>query len=66
MPNCTGLRRMASDGATVRLNSLLKAILRAEALAAQTSVSALLRAWIDERLDLPVIHGTDNQPPTTG
>lgn len=39
---------------TVYLDPLTKGILRAEALAAQTSVSALLREWIDEHLDLPV------------
>lgn len=38
---------------TIYLNELEKAILRAEALAAQTSVSALIRGWIEERLDLP-------------
>ena len=34
-----------------------KGVLHAEALAAQKSTSALLREWIDERLDLPL--GTD-------
>jgi hypothetical protein len=38
---------------TMRLNTYMKNILRAEALASQKSVSALLREWIDERLDLP-------------
>ena len=38
---------------TVHLNELDKAILRAEALASQTSVSALIREWIEDRLDLP-------------
>lgn len=38
---------------TVHLAPLLRDILRAEALAANKSVSALLRDWIDERLDLP-------------
>jgi hypothetical protein len=38
---------------TIHLSELDKAILRAEALAAQTSVSALIREWIEERLDLP-------------
>lgn len=32
----------------------LKNVLRAEALAANKSVSALLREWAEERLDLPV------------
>lgn len=38
---------------TVHLSDLDKAVLRAEALAAQKSVSALVREWIEERLDLP-------------
>ena len=38
---------------TVHLDPMLKGILRAEALAARRSVSALIREWIDERLDLP-------------
>ena len=44
----------ASDVVTIHLDPVLKGIVRAEALAAQKSVSALLREWIDERLDLPV------------
>lgn len=45
---------VANDAAvTVHLAPLLKDILRAEALAANKSISALLREWIDERLDLP-------------
>ena len=43
-----------SSAITVRLSPALKGILHAEALAARKSVSALLREWIDERLDLPV------------
>lgn len=43
----------ASDVVTIHLDPVLKGIVRAEALAAQKSVSALLREWIDERLDLP-------------
>lgn len=39
--------------ATVHLPPDLRHILRAEALAAGKSISALLREWIDERLDLP-------------
>ena len=42
----------ATESVTIHLPSVLKGILRAEALAAQKSLSALLRAWIDERLDL--------------
>jgi hypothetical protein len=38
---------------TIRVNPLTKAILQAEALLLQKSVSALVREWIDERLDLP-------------
>ena len=44
----------ASEVVTLHMDPVLKGILRAEALAAQKSVSALLREWIDERLDLPV------------
>ena len=39
---------------SVHLDEITKGILHAEALAAKKSVSALLREWIDERLDLPV------------
>jgi len=39
---------------TVHLTHLDKAILRAEALAAQKSISSLVREWIEERLDLPL------------
>jgi len=42
--------REANETATVHLNPVTKGILRAEAIAAKKSVSALLRAWIDERL----------------
>jgi hypothetical protein len=38
---------------TIHINEVDKAILRAEALAAQKSVSALIREWIEKRLDLP-------------
>ena len=44
----------AVETVTVHLDPLLKGILHAEALAAQTSVSALVREWIGERLDLPI------------
>jgi hypothetical protein len=47
----------ASEAVTVHLDAITKGILRAEAIAAKKSISALLRDWIDERLDLPV--GTD-------
>lgn len=38
---------------TVHLPLYLKGVLHAEALAAHKSVSALVREWLDERLDLP-------------
>lgn len=38
---------------TIHLNPQIKAILQAEAQAAHKSVAALMREWIDERLDLP-------------
>jgi hypothetical protein len=37
---------------TVRLDARTQAIVRAEALAAHTSVGALVRQWIEERLEL--------------
>ncbi len=43
----------ATESVTIHLPPLLKGILRAEALAARKSLSALLREWVDERLDLP-------------
>jgi len=43
-----------SESITVHLDPALKGILHAEAIAAHKSVSALVRTWIDERLDLPV------------
>lgn len=46
--------REPTDTATIHLDSLTKDILRAEAIAAKKSLSALLREWIDERLDLPL------------
>ena len=46
--------REANETATVHLDPITKGILWAEAIAAKKSVSALLRTWIDERLDLPV------------
>lgn len=41
------------DSLTIHLSTYVKNILRAEALATQKSISALLREWVDERLDLP-------------
>jgi hypothetical protein len=43
-----------SSTVTLHLSPVLKGILHAEALAANKSVSALLRKWLDERLDLPM------------
>ena len=42
-----------SDAITVHLDHYAKGVLQAEAIAADKSVSALVRDWIDERLDLP-------------
>jgi hypothetical protein len=39
---------------TVHLSAYQRNVLHAEALATRRSVSALVRDWIDERLDLPV------------
>jgi hypothetical protein len=49
-----GPAKQESDRAslTIRLDPLTKAILRAEALAAHKSVGAMVRQWIDERLEL--------------
>lgn len=38
---------------TIHLPPLVKAIVQAEALAAHKSAAALMREWIDDRLDLP-------------
>ena len=46
--------REPTETATIHLDQLTKDILRAEAISAKKSISALLREWIDERLDLPV------------
>lgn len=46
--------REASDSITIHLDPYLKGILHAEAIVARQSISALVREWIDERLDLPV------------
>ena len=44
---------MAEATITVHVPLYVKGILHAEALAAHKSVSALMREWLDERLDLP-------------
>lgn len=43
----------ATDSVTTHLPPWLKGVLYAEAVAADKPVSALLREWIEERLDLP-------------
>lgn len=43
----------ADRAITVHLPEALAGILHAEAIMAEKSVSALIRDWIDERLDLP-------------
>jgi len=43
------------DTVTIHLDSYRKGVLHAEAIAANTSVSGLLRKWIDERLDEPAL-----------
>ena len=45
--------RKPDETATIHLDALTNDILRAEAIAARKTISALLRDWIDERLDLP-------------
>jgi hypothetical protein len=45
--------RPSNQQLTIRLDEITKGVLHAEAVAAKKSISALLRAWIDERLDLP-------------
>jgi hypothetical protein len=39
--------------AVVHLDEFTRGVLRAEAVAARKSISALLREWVEERLDLP-------------
>ncbi|MBI3960109.1 MAG: hypothetical protein HY328_14950 [Chloroflexi bacterium] len=46
-------RRMAAT-VTVHLDEFTQGVLYAEATAADRSVSAFVREWIEERLDLPV------------
>jgi hypothetical protein len=45
--------RPPDDSLTIHLPADLKGILYAEAIVAQKSMSALVRQWIEERLDLP-------------
>jgi hypothetical protein len=48
-----GTSRPTDYQVTVHLDEITKGILHAEALAAHKSVSALIREWIIEHLDLP-------------
>ncbi len=48
------LQSTLSFRATTRLDGIAGIILRDQARARGISVSALLREWVDERLDLPV------------
>jgi hypothetical protein len=54
MPVEFNIEREPTESATIHLDPLTKDILRAEAIAAKKSLSALLREWVDERLDLPI------------
>lgn len=49
---------IAEAAVTVYVPLYVKGILHAEALAAHKSVSALVRDWLDERLDLPEASAT--------
>ena len=48
-----------SESLTFHLDPYTKGVLHAEAVAAKVSVGALLRSWIEERLDLPVGAASD-------
>ncbi len=52
-PNYINNGKELDSQITVHINEVDKAILRAEALTSQKSVSALIREWIEEKLDLP-------------
>jgi hypothetical protein len=47
------LSGQANKSVTMHVPEVLAGILHAEAIMAQKSVSALLREWVEERLDLP-------------
>ena len=49
----SGGGRPTNQRLTLHLDEITKGVLHAEAVAAKKSVGALLREWIDERLDLP-------------
>ncbi len=51
-----------SNAITIYVNDFMKGILHAEAVAARKPLSALLREWVDERLDLPVSAAGLNDP----
>ena len=48
----------AGESLTIHLPAALKGILYAEAILAQKSMSALVRQWLEERLDLPEASST--------
>ena len=45
--------QQATESITVHLDEYTKSVLHAQAILAQKSVSALVRQWIEERLDEP-------------
>ena len=47
-------KRKNQQPITIYLDEFTRGVLHAEAIAAHKSTSALLREWIDERLDLPL------------
>lgn len=49
----TQINGHADKSVTMHLPEALAGILHAEAIMAEKSVSALLRTWVEERLDLP-------------
>jgi len=50
-PSCTASE--LTNSLTIHLDTFTKGALHAEALAADKTMSALVREWIDERLGLP-------------
>jgi hypothetical protein len=46
-------KRSLNAPVTIYLDEYTKGVLHAEAIAADTSTSALIRLWLEERLDLP-------------
>jgi hypothetical protein len=47
-----GLRSELTDSLTIHLDTFMKGVLHAEALAVNKTMSVLVREWIDERLGL--------------